>query len=95
MSLISVIIPVYNRLEYIDEAIESILAQTHEDYEIVVVDDGSTVDISSVLTPYMAKIKYVTQAHKGLSAARNTGIDNSKGEYLAFLDDDDLVIPNQ
>jgi len=95
MSLVSVIIPVYDRLEYIGEAIESVLVQTHEDYEIIVVDDGSTVDVSSVLTPYMNKIKFVTQSHTGLSAARNTGIENSSGEFLAFLDDDDLFEPRK
>jgi glycosyltransferase involved in cell wall biosynthesis len=95
MSLVSVIIPIYNRLDYIGEAIESVLIQTYGDYEIIVVDDGSTLDVSSVVTPYMTKIKYVSQSHKGLSAARNTGIKNSNGEYLAFLDDDDLFEPRK
>ena len=95
MPLVSVIIPVYNRLDYLGEAIESVLVQTHEDYEIVVVDDGSTIDVSSVVAPYMARIKYVSQAHKGLSAARNTGIENSSGEFLTFLDDDDLFEPRK
>ncbi|MFC2166815.1 glycosyltransferase family A protein [Acidobacteriota bacterium] len=90
MSLVSVIIPVYNRSEFICEAIESVLAQTYTNYEIVVVDDGSTVDIKQILQPFWQKIKYLYQENKGLAAARNTGILNSNGKYLAFLDDDDL-----
>lgn len=90
MSLVSVIIPVNNRLEFICEAIDSVLAQTYKNHEIVVVDDGSTSDIKQVLRPFWLKIKYLHQANKGLASARNLGIKNSSGKYLAFLDDDDL-----
>jgi glycosyltransferase involved in cell wall biosynthesis len=93
--MVTVIIPVYNRLEYISEAIDSVLAQTYKDYEIIVVDDGSVTDISKTLEPCMGKIKYIYQANKGLAAARNTGIKNSKSKYLAFLDDDDLFEPRK
>ncbi len=95
MNLVSVIIPVYNRLEYICETIESVLAQTYKDYEIIVVDDGSTIDIRQTLKPYMNRIKYLYQENKGLAAARNTGIKNSNGKYLTFLDDDDLFEPRK
>lgn len=94
-SLVSVIIPTYNRLEYICEAVESVLAQTYRNYEIIVVDDGSKINIKSILIPYWDKIKYVYQKHKGLAAARNTGIRISSGKYLAFLDDDDLFEPDK
>jgi len=93
--LVSVIIPVYNRTEYICEAIDSVLAQSYQDYEIIVVDDGSTTDFRKVLEPYIGKIKYIYQENKGLAAARNYGIKNSKGKYLAFLDDDDLFEPRK
>ena len=91
MPLVSVIIPTYNRLDYIHEAIDSVLAQTYKNYEIIVVNDGSSVDIRKALEPYKDKIVYLShQENRGLSAARNTGIKNSNGKYLAFLDDDDL-----
>lgn len=96
MPLVSVIIPTYNRIDYICEAIDSVLVQTYEDYEIIVVDDGSTkVNVRNALEPYMHKIKYIYQENKGLAAARNTGINNSNGKFLAFLDDDDLFEPNK
>lgn len=92
---VDVIIPVYNRLEYICDAIESVIGQTYKNYNIIVVDDGSTEDVRSVIEPYMDKIKYLYQKNKGLPAARNYGIKNSSGKYLAFLDDDDLFEPNK
>ncbi|MBA7489482.1 UDP-4-amino-4-deoxy-L-arabinose--oxoglutarate aminotransferase [subsurface metagenome] len=95
MPLVSVIIPIYNRTEYVCEAIDSVLAQTYKNYEIVVVDDGSITDVKRVLKPYRAKIKCLYQENKGLAAARNYGIKNSNGKYLAFLDDDDLFEPRK
>lgn len=95
MPLVSVIIPTYNRTTYIGEAIDSVLAQTYENYEIIVIDDGSSVDVKKVLKPYEDKIKYLYQENRGLAAARNTGIKNSSGDYLAFLDDDDLFEPRK
>lgn len=93
--LVSVIITVYNRIEYINQAIESILAQTYSNYEIIVVDDGSSIDIYSSLFKSQEKVFYILQKHKGLAAARNAGISYSKGEYLVFLDDDDLLEPKK
>jgi glycosyltransferase involved in cell wall biosynthesis len=95
LPLVSVIIPVYNRSEYVCEAIDSVLAQTYKNYEIVVVDDGSGSNVKQVLEPYFGKIKYFYQENKGLAAARNTGIKHSTGKYLAFLDDDDLFEPRK
>lgn len=93
--VISVIVPVCNRTKYIGEAIESVLAQTYRNYEIIVIDDGSSVDIESALNPYADKIRLLHQSNKGLAAARNNGIRYSNGKYLAFLDDDDLFEPRK
>lgn len=93
--LVSVIITIHNRIEYISEAIKSVLTQRYKNYEIIVVDDGSTIDVKDVLEPYKDKIKYLYQENKGLAAARNYGIRNSRGKYFAFLDDDDLFEPRK
>ncbi|OGX15238.1 MAG: hypothetical protein A2166_00420 [Omnitrophica WOR_2 bacterium RBG_13_41_10] len=95
MPKVSVIIPTYNRAHYICETIDSILAQTYRDYEIIVVDDGSTDDTRKVLQKYDGKVRYFYQKNRGSSAARNFGISQSQGEYIAFLDDDDLWLPNK
>lgn len=95
MTLVSVIIPPYNYARYLCEAIDSVLVQTYKDYEIIVVDDGSTDNTKEVLRPYRNKIKYIYQENKGLSAARNTGIRASKGDYFQFLDADDIILPEK
>jgi glycosyltransferase involved in cell wall biosynthesis len=88
--LISVIIPCYNHGNYLSRAIESVLAQTYKNVEIVVVDDGSSDNTKQVAENF-PDVVYVYQHNQGLSAARNTGIDNSKGKYLLFLDADDWL----
>ncbi len=95
MSLVSVIIPVYNRLEFIKEAIESVYAQTYKNFEIIVVNDGSSENVEEVLSQYKDSVKYLFQKQSGVGAARNNGIKHSRGELLAFLDDDDLFEPNK
>lgn len=94
-SMISVIIPTYNRANYLSEAIDSVLAQTYKNYEIIVVDDGSTDNTRKVLEKYSNKIRYIYQENKGPSAARNNGIKNAKGELIAFLDSDDAWLPEK
>ena len=89
-SLISVIIPVYNGEHYLAEAIESALAQTWEPIEIVIVDDGSTDGSADVASRFASSVKYDLQPHAGPGAARNRGARLARGEYLAFLDADDL-----
>jgi glycosyltransferase involved in cell wall biosynthesis len=89
MPLVSVVIPTYNRANFVTKAIGSILNQTFSDYEIIVVDDGSTDDTQEALEHYMGKIKYVYQNNAGVSSARNVGVNESKGEWIAFLDSDD------
>ncbi|UOA10201.1 glycosyltransferase [Methylobacter sp. S3L5C] len=91
--LISVIIPTYNRECFVTEAIDSVLNQKFTDYEIIVVDDGSTDNSKKILERYGDKIRYIYQDNSGVSAARNTGIKNSTGSWLAFLDSDDKWMP--
>lgn len=88
--LISVIIPSYNHGNYLGRAIESVLAQTYTNTEIIIVDDGS-VDNTKQVAESFPDVKYVYQHNQGLSAARNTGIDKSTGKYLLFLDADDWL----
>ncbi|MDO6391764.1 glycosyltransferase family A protein [Pontibacter sp. BT731] len=90
--LISVIIPCYNHSHYLPEAVESVLGQQHPAVEVIVVDDGSTDRTREVAARY-PQVRYVYQANQGLSAARNTGIRHSTGEYLVFLDADDWLFP--
>ncbi|MEI6614258.1 MAG: glycosyltransferase family A protein, partial [Chrysiogenales bacterium] len=85
-STVSVIIPTYNRAHFIAESIESILSQTYKDYEIIIVDDGSTDNTREVLKPFLNKIHYIFQENKGGAEARNTGIKKANGKYIAFLD---------
>jgi glycosyltransferase involved in cell wall biosynthesis len=93
---VSVIIPTYNCGEYIVEAIDSILNQTYKNYEIIVVDDGSTDETKKRLEKYNNKeITYIYQENKGISVARNRGIKASTGELIAFLDADDMWLPEK
>jgi glycosyltransferase involved in cell wall biosynthesis len=95
MTLISVIIPVYQGAKTISQAIDSVLNQSFKDYEIIVVDDGSTDNLNGVLNKYGEKIKLIKQMKSGVSASRNNGIKNSSGELIAFLDADDIWLPNK
>jgi glycosyltransferase involved in cell wall biosynthesis len=90
--LVSVIIPCYNHSHYLGTAIESVLTQSHQEVEIVVVDDGSRDATKQVALSYPG-VKYIYQDNQGLSAARNTGIRHSNGDYLVFLDADDWLYP--
>jgi glycosyltransferase involved in cell wall biosynthesis len=91
MPRVSVIIPAYHHAALIGKAIDSVLAQTYRDFEIVVVNDGSPDDTEEVLRPYIesGKIHYIRQENQGAAAARNRGVEMAEGELLAFLDDDD------
>jgi glycosyltransferase involved in cell wall biosynthesis len=92
--LFSVIVPVYNRAEVLGEAIESVLAQSEQDFEIIVVDDGSRDDPKRVVEKFDdPRIRFRSQQNRGGGAARNAGIDLARGRYVAFLDSDDHYLP--
>jgi len=94
--MISVIIPTYNRASFLDEAIQSVLNQDYfvrnssNSFEFLVIDDGSTDNTKEIVKSFGNKMKYHFQEHKGVSAARNLGLDLAQGDYIAFLDSDDL-----
>lgn len=91
----SVIIPTYNRAKYVRRAIQSVLNQTFTDYEIIVVDDGSTDRTKQVVASFGNQVRYIYQKNRGPSHARNTGIRAARGEYIAFLDSDDRFLPDK
>jgi glycosyltransferase involved in cell wall biosynthesis len=92
---VSVIIPTYNRGWILNEAIDSVLAQTFDAYEVIVVDDGSEDNTAEILKNYSNKIRIIHQKNKGVSAARNLGIKSSSGRFIALLDSDDLWLPEK
>lgn len=89
-SLVSVVIPTYNGARYIREAVNSALAQKYQPLEVIVVDDGSTDNTADVLKPVIDRIRYIKKANGGPASARNAGIKEAKGEFIAFLDGDDV-----
>ena len=95
MPKVSVIIPAYNAARYLPEAIDSVLTQTYQDCEIILVDDGSTDDTAEVVSRYGTRVTYVQQSNQGVGAARNTGIDLARGDYLVFQDADDVLLPGK
>ena len=91
--LISIIVPVYNTELYLEETIQSVLRQTYQNWELLMVDDGSTDDSASIckaFTKQDPRIHYLYKTNGGQASARNLGIKKSKGDWLAFLDSDDL-----
>jgi len=99
---VSVVIPTYNRVQQTIAAIESVLAQTHPNFEIIVVDDGSTDGSGEAIQQFVsqrsnrnAPIHYLSQPNQGAAGARNTGIARARGEYIAFLDSDDAWLPEK
>jgi glycosyltransferase involved in cell wall biosynthesis len=93
VTLVTAAIPAYNRARFLPEAIESALAQTYPEVEVVVVDDGSTDDTPRAVEPYLDRIRYVRQENAGRSAARNRCVDEARGRYVSFLDSDDRWLP--
>ncbi len=92
---VTIIIPLYNQKQFIGQAIESALVQTYKNIEIIVVNDGSTDSPDQELYKYKNSIKLINQDNIGLAGARNTGIENSSGEYVQFLDADDFLHPDK
>ncbi len=96
MPNVSIIIPTYNRLNFLHQAIHSVLRQPYSDFEIIVVNDGSNASLYDAILAYSDdRILYFEQEHAGRSAARNLGLKKSNGAYIAFLDDDDYYLPNK
>lgn len=92
--LVSVIVPSYNYGSFISETVQSLLSQTYKNWECIIIDDGSTDNTKDVVLDFARqdeRIKYIYQNNQGLSAARNTGLSNSQGEFIQFLDADDLI----
>jgi glycosyltransferase involved in cell wall biosynthesis len=93
--LVSVIIPTYNRAWCIARAVDSVLAQTFRDFELIVVDDGSTDDTVGHLSVYGGALHLIRQTNRGVSAARNTGIEAARGRWVSLLDSDDYWLPEK
>ena len=92
---VSVIMPAYNSEVYIRESIDSVLAQTFADFELIVVDDGSTDTTAAIVESYTdSRIRLIRQPNRGVSVARNTGLEASQGQFITFLDSDDLYYPD-
>jgi glycosyltransferase involved in cell wall biosynthesis len=92
--LVSVIVPVYNGAQYLEAAITSIFAQDYRSIEVIVVDDGS-IDDSAQVAKSFKDIRYMFQQNSGPAAARNSGINSANGDFIAFLDSDDLWMPDK
>jgi glycosyltransferase involved in cell wall biosynthesis len=95
MKKVSVIIPFYSGIDWLKEAVESALNQTYSNVEVIVVNDGSPENMCSFLDSYSKKIKYIYQTNQGAAAARNLGLKMSSGDYVAFLDSDDIWLQNK
>lgn len=93
--LISIVVPTYNCSRFVAQAVESALAQTYSPIEVIVVDDGSTDDTREKLEPFQSRIRYRYQTNGGVSTARNRGIKEARGELIAFLDADDVWLPEK
>jgi len=95
MPKVSVIIPAYNRAQLLPRALATVFAQTYKDYEVIVVDDGSTDDSPQVVKQFAGRVKYIRKENGGSASARNRGIEEAQGEYIAFLDSDDTWVPEK
>lgn len=95
MGFVSIIVPTFNRSMLLKRALDSIYKQSYSDYEIIVVDDGSTDETAQMISELYPDVNYIYQSNSGVSASRNKGLDNAKGEWLAFLDSDDEWLPEK
>lgn len=95
MPQVSVIIPTYNGEQFIAQTLESVFQQTYRDYEVIVIDDGSQDRTRQILQRYCHQIRYVEQQNQGVAAARNRGLALAQGEFIAFLDQDDVMLPQK
>ena len=95
MVRVSVVIPTYNRKEMLEEAVQSVLNQSYEDFELIVVDDGSIDGTKDVIERLDSDIRYIYKENGGVSSARNFGVKKAKGEFIAFLDSDDMWLKDK
>jgi glycosyltransferase involved in cell wall biosynthesis len=95
MDSVSVIIPTFNREKLLHRALTSVFKQTHQNFEVLVVDDGSIDETAAMIKKYFPKVRYFFQRNRGVSAARNLGIKNAGGDLIAFLDSDDEWLPSK
>lgn len=95
MPRVSVVIPTFNCGQFIRRTVKSALAQTYRDLEVIVVDDGSTDGTRSILSEYGSSVRYIFQSNQGASAARNAALEKASGEFIAYLDADDLWVPDK
>ena len=94
--LVSVVLPIYNVEKYLPKCLDSVVGQSYENIEIICINDGSPDESEKIVADYMkndSRIVLINQKNQGLSGARNTGIENAKGEYIMFLDSDDWIDP--
>jgi glycosyltransferase involved in cell wall biosynthesis len=95
MPQVSVIIPTYNGERFLAETLESVFNQTFQDYEIIVVNDGSSDNTAQLLRPYLSRIRYIEQPNQGVAGARQRGFELAQGQFIAFLDQDDVLLPDK
>ena len=95
MPRVSVVIPAFNRAQNLQRAIDSVLIQHFKDFELIVVDDGSTDNTNEVVQSFGSRVRYLFQKNQGPGAARNTGVEHASGKWIAFLDSDDVWQPNK
>ena len=95
MVFLSIIIPTFNRCKLLNRALNSVFNQTYSDYEVIVIDDGSTDDTAKMLQKNFTHLRYSYQSNHGVSTARNKGLELAKGEWVAFLDSDDEWLPQK
>jgi len=93
--LVSVVIPAHNRRDFLAEAVVSVQQQTYEPFEVIVIDDGSTDGTAEMIRERFPRVRLVCQPHRGVSAARNRGIAEARGDYITFLDSDDTWLPKK
>jgi glycosyltransferase involved in cell wall biosynthesis len=93
--IVSVVIPTFNRWPLVGEAVESVLAQSYANFELIVVDDGSTDETQEELAKFGSRLRFFAKAREGVAAARNFGVSRALGSYIAFLDSDDLWLPKK
>lgn len=92
MPKVSVIIPTFNSEQFIEQTIDSVFNQSYKDFELIVVDDGSTDGTDKIISRYKNRITYIRKKNEGISVARNMGITQTQGEYIAFIDHDRHII---